>query len=906
MIESVSRRAFGSSRGTYNVRASELAHDNRKRLKTISCSVVFLDDTQHTFQVEKRAKGNVLLNAVYQHLELIEKDYFGLQYCENGAIPSVSNPDNVRWLDPTKPVKKQLRGGSFYFRVKFYVSDPSKLQEEYTRYHLYLQVRKDIMQGRLVVPPNTACLLASYTVQSELGDYHPDEHAPGYLSEMALIPNQTEDMEHKICELHKLHKGQTPADAEFNFLDHAKRLDMYGLDLHKAKDQSGKELQLGVTSTGLVVFQNSVKINTFSWCKIVKISFKQKQFFVQLKREPSENYDTLLGFNLESYRSAKQLWRSCVEHHTFFRLHSPQPRSKNRFLPPPFPLVGSRFSYSGRTEYQTIEEGKSRGLERSFIRSRSKSSTSRLRQSMSAVVEEKPKQLILSRTPRPYDNKVTSLGAREPRRAWGDTPSPLPQGSDDEGGFLERTLTEERQTAFSPHLPNRTALTFVDDDTVDLITDRMYMDSSEPNYCDTHEDNFVVIRILPDEQGRFGFNVKGGSDLNMPILVSRVAPNTPADKCYPKLNEGDQVIMINEIDISNMSHEQVVNLIRASRDTSIGELVLTVKPNSVYEAGGHDVVEEPPYQYVPDPSLGIVSINGHNALEQSMLLLADGLASGALVTQFERLYRRKSGLTMNVARKNENVNKNRYRDILPYDATRVILSEFEEDDYINGNYINMEIPGSGIINRYIATQGPLSNTIGDFWRMVSKVGSGLVVMLTPLTERGRVKCHRYWPPLGESLSLPPTSLVVTTTKEQSTDDGSCVFREFKLKDLQTEEERDISHMQYLSWPDHGVPGDVVRFLSFTAEVRALRAGMVEPAIVHCSAGIGRTGVLILMETAMCLVEANQPVYPLDIVRQMRDQRAMMVQTPNQYRFVCGCVHHAYVEGIVKPLPEFCQ
>jgi len=196
MIESVSRRAFGGSSGTYNVRATELARD--RRLKTLSVTVVFLDDTKQVFQLEKRAKGSVLLDVVFQHLELVEKHYFGLQFSDNGAPPTPANSELMRWLDPAKPVKKQMRGqGYFYLKVKFYVTDPSKLQEEYTRYHFYLQIRKDILSGKLKVPPSTACLLASYTVQSELGDYHPDEHGPKYLSVMALVLGQTKKWKEK-------------------------------------------------------------------------------------------------------------------------------------------------------------------------------------------------------------------------------------------------------------------------------------------------------------------------------------------------------------------------------------------------------------------------------------------------------------------------------------------------------------------------------------------------------------------------------------------------------------------------------------------------------------------------------------------------------------------------------------
>lgn len=877
MIESVSRRAFSGSSGTYNVRASELARD--RHLKTLSATVVFLDDTQHIFQLEKRAKGHVLLELVYQHLELIEKDYFGLQFSDNGMPPTTENSDLMRWVDPSKPVKKQIRGGHFYFRVKFYVSDPSKLQEEYTRYHFYLQIRRDILQRRLLLTPSTACLLASYIVQSELGDYQSDEHGPGYLSNLQLIPDQTEEMEKKISELHKLHKGQMPADAEYNFLDHAKRLEMYGVDLHRARDTTSRDIQLGVTSVGLVVFQNNARMNTFSWSKIVKISFKRKQFFIQLRSEPSESYDTLLGFNMVTYRSSKNLWKSCVEHHTFFRLHSPQIQCRR------FPLsLGSRFHYSGRTEFQTVEEGRQRArLERHFIRSPSKRL---VRQTVPPPVEEKAKHVPPpARPPRPHDNKVTSLGAREPRRAWGEAAHP----SDD-----------EELPPFSPLLPAR-APPYADEEVEPerAASPPLYV---VPSYTEAQaaEEGLVLIRITPDDQGRFGFNVKGGSDLNMPILVSRVAPNTPADRCYPKLNEGDQVLFINNHDIMGLMHEQVVNLIRASRDSPSGELVLMVKPSAVYEAHGDE--EEPPYQYVPDlPHVAAVTDQA-DALAESTLLLADGLASGALIAQFEQLYRKKPSLSADEAKKSENQNKNRYRDISPYDVTRVILTGGTSGGYINANYVNMEIPGSGIINRYIATQGPLANTVVDFWQMVVEAQSTLVVMVTPLVERGRTKCHQYWPTLLQTLEL--GQLRITCTKEEIEPTGSFVFREFRLTNMETEEERHISHMQYLAWPDHGVPDDSAQFLEFTQRVRKARVGMVEPTIVHCSAGIGRTGVLILMETAMCLIEANEPVYPLDIVRAMRDQRAMMIQTAGQYRFVCESVHRAYSEGIVKPLPEF--
>lgn len=895
MIESLSRRALSGSSGTYHVHALELAAARERKLKGLNVTVMFLDDTEHTFHVEKRAKGSALLDQVYQHLELVEKDYFGVQYSEKGCLPTNNRPECMRWLDPSKSIKKQLGNCQYplFFRVKFYVSDPSKLQEEYTRYQFYLQVRRDILDERLHLPPSTACLLASYTVQSELGDYQPDEHGPNYLSHLQLVPGQSDDMEKKIAELHKLHKGQLPADAEFNFLDHAKRIDMYGVELHRAKDNTNKDIELGVTSVGLVVFQNKVRINTFSWSKIMKISFKRKQFFIQLRRELSENYDTILGFNMETYRSSKTLWKACVEHHTFFRLHSPKIRRR-------FPLsLGSKFYYSGRTEFQTVSEVKQRGrLERKFVRSPSKYL---IRQAVSpSTLEDKGKSLsVPSRPSRPYDNKVTSLGAKEPRKAWEDD-SHL---SDDDGGFLERTL----EGPFSPGLAGR-VLSYADEEPPSPTTNELY---DTPPYSASHsptsqmvEEGLATIVLHPDEDGKYGFNVKGGANRDipeakdLPILVSRVAPNTPADRCNPRLSEGDQILQINGRDVTHAHHQTVVQIIQEARSTNDGKLVLVIKPNAIYSG---EEYEEPPYQYVPVGEV-LRTPSPSNALEQSMLLLADGIASGALISQYELLYRKHPDLTCDEAVKPKNINKNRYRDISPYDSSRVILKDSSSGDYINANYVNMHITGTDTINHYIATQGPLQSTTEDFWQMILEEECTHIIMLTTIVERGRAKCHKYWPNLGETLTF--LNIVIKCICEETDDSGSFVFRDFILSDVKNNVERDIKHMQYVAWPDHGVPDSPGLFLSFTERVRDARKESSAPIVVHCSAGIGRTGVLILMETAMCLIEASEPVYPLDIVQTMREQRAMMIQNASQYRFVCESVHAAYTQKIVKPKNNF--
>ncbi|GMT18396.1 hypothetical protein PFISCL1PPCAC_9693, partial [Pristionchus fissidentatus] len=418
------------------------------------------------------------------------------------------------------------------------------------------------------------------------------------------------------------------------------------------------------------------------------------------------------------------------------------------------------------------------------------------------------------------------------------------------------------------------------------------------------EDALVVVRMKPDAAGRFGFNVKGGADQNYPVIVSRIAPGSSADKCSPRLNEGDQVVLINGRDISALSHDKVVSLIRSARSApGGGELMLTIRPN-VYRLGGEDDETSTSSAVLPPPPVVDTvpeSVPRSHRLAHSLHKIQESLVNGTNLSQFEALYRKKSGLTMNDCVKAVNVAKNRYRDVCPYDSTRVLLGPSSSTgDYINASYVNMDIPVSGIVNRYIACQGPLAHTSVDFWQMVWEQLCTTIVMLTTTVERGRVKCHQYWPRLHESSECGQLSLKCIKERETK----QCAYREFSVKHKLTGEERRVTQMQYTAWPDHGVPDDPSHFIEFVGEVRRARAGSVDPIVVHCSAGIGRTGVLILMETAACLVEANEPVFPLEIVKTMRDQRAMLIQTSGQYTFVCESILRAFNDNIIKPLAEY--
>ncbi|XP_018409188.1 PREDICTED: band 4.1-like protein 3 isoform X9 [Nanorana parkeri] len=312
-----------------------------KRPKNMQAKVTLLDGSEYTCEVEKRFKGQILFDKVCEHLNLLEKDYFGLVYSDS------ENQKN--WLDPAKEIKKQTRTVSwqFSFNVKFYPPDPSQLSEDITRYYLCLQLRDDIISGRLPCSFVTLALLGSYTVQSELGDYDPDEYGSDYVSEFRFAPNQTKELEDKVVELHKSYRGMTPAEAEMHFLENAKKLSMYGVDLHHAKDSEGVEIMLGVCASGLLIYRDRLRINRFAWPKVLKISYKRNNFYIKIRPGEFEQFESTIGFKLPNHRAAKRLWKVCVEHHTFFRLMSPEAPPK-KFL-----TLGSKFRYSGRTQAQT-------------------------------------------------------------------------------------------------------------------------------------------------------------------------------------------------------------------------------------------------------------------------------------------------------------------------------------------------------------------------------------------------------------------------------------------------------------------------------------------------------------------------------------------------------------------------
>uniref|UniRef100_A0A8D0B1R4 FERM, ARHGEF and pleckstrin domain-containing protein 1 n=1 Tax=Sander lucioperca TaxID=283035 RepID=A0A8D0B1R4_SANLU len=312
--------------------------------RQVSIRVQMLDDTQEVFQISQRSPGKVLFDLVCVHLNLSEGDYFGLEYQDQRKM--------TVWLDLLKPTLKQIRRPKntiLRFVVKFFPPDHTQLLEELTRYLFALQIKHDLACGHLICNDTSAALMVSHIIQSEIGDFD-ETQSWQHLLHNKYLPDQ-DAIRDKITDCHRKHVGQTPAESDYQLLEIARRLEMYGVRLHPAKDREGTKLSLAVAHIGVLVFQGYTKINAFNWSKVRKLSFKRKRFLIKLRADPANAHHDTLEFAMASRDCCKIFWKICVEYHAFFRLfEEPKPKPK-----PILFTRGSSFRFSGRTQKQIID-----------------------------------------------------------------------------------------------------------------------------------------------------------------------------------------------------------------------------------------------------------------------------------------------------------------------------------------------------------------------------------------------------------------------------------------------------------------------------------------------------------------------------------------------------------------------
>uniref|UniRef100_A0A3P8PRR2 FERM domain-containing protein 5 n=1 Tax=Astatotilapia calliptera TaxID=8154 RepID=A0A3P8PRR2_ASTCA len=297
---------------------------------------------------QRDAKGQYLFDLICHHLNLLEKDYFGIRYVD---------PDKQRhWLEFTKSIAKQMKSQppfTMCLRVKFYPPDPAALKEEITRYLVFLQVKRDLYHGRLLCKTSDAALLAAYILQAEIGDYDPGKHPEGYSSKFQFFPKHSEKLERRIAEIHKTELiGQTPETSELNFLQKAQMLETYGVDPHPCKDVSGNPAFLAFTPFGFTVLQGNRRVHFLKWEEVTKLKFEAKTFHIYANQK--EDKKIILTYFAPTPEACKHLWKCGVENQAFYKLEkSSQVRtvsSSNLFF------KGSRFRYSGKVAKEVMEQ----------------------------------------------------------------------------------------------------------------------------------------------------------------------------------------------------------------------------------------------------------------------------------------------------------------------------------------------------------------------------------------------------------------------------------------------------------------------------------------------------------------------------------------------------------------------
>uniref|UniRef100_A0A8C6QAR7 Tyrosine-protein phosphatase non-receptor type n=1 Tax=Nannospalax galili TaxID=1026970 RepID=A0A8C6QAR7_NANGA len=800
-----------------------------------------------TLSVE--STGQECLEAVAQRLELRETHYFGLWF--------LSKSQQARWVELEKPLKKHLDKFAneplLFFGVMFYVPNVSWLQQEATRYQYYLQVKKDVLEGRLRCTLEQVIRLAGLAVQADFGDYNQFD-SQEFLREYVLFPMDLaleeavlEELTQKVAQEHKAHSGILPAEAELMYINEVERLDGFGQEIFPVKDNHGNGMHLGIFFMGIFV-RNRIgrQAVIYRWNDVGSITHSKAAILLEL----IDKEETAL-FHTDDIENAKYISRLFTTRHKFYKQNqicteqsnspppirrqptwsrSSLPRQQPYILPPMHVQCGEHYSET-HTSQDSIFHGNEEAL---------------------------------------YCNSHNSLDLN----------------------YLNGTITNG--SVCSVHSVNSLSCSqsFIQASPVSSNLSIPGSDIMHADYIPSHRHSAIIVpsyRPTPDyetvmrqmKRGLMHADSHSQSLRNLNIINTH-AYNQPEELVYsqPEMRERHPYTVSYMPQGSyghklNLEKQKMAGLEAQKRPLMLAALNgLSVARVSGREDSRHDATRVP--------------------IDERLRTLKKKLEDGMVFTEYEQVPNKKANGVFNTAALPENAERSRIREVVPYEENRVELIPTKENNtgYINASHIKVVV--SGAEWHYIATQGPLPHTCHDFWQMVWEQGVNVIAMVTAEEEGGRTKSHRYWPKLGSKHSSATYGKFKVTTKFR-TDSGCYATTGLKVKHLLSGQERTVWHLQYTDWPHHGCPEDVQGFLSYLEEIQSVRRhtnSMLEgsktrhpPIIVHCSAGVGRTGVVILSELMIYCLEHNEKVEVPTMLRFLREQRMFMIQTIAQYKFV---------------------
>uniref|UniRef100_A0A3B4UVG6 protein-tyrosine-phosphatase n=2 Tax=Seriola TaxID=8160 RepID=A0A3B4UVG6_SERDU len=787
-----------------------------------------------TLSVE--STGQECLEAVAQRLELRETHFFGLWFQGKTQAPA------QRWVELEKPLKKQLdKFGNeplLFFGVMFYVPNVSRLEQEATRYQYYLQVKKEVLDGRLHCTVEQGIRLAGLAVQADFGDFT-QFMSQDFLREYVLFPEKdSETMTFLYLYLCVLSSRMQAAEAELLYIKEVEKLDGFGQESFAAKDNYTNDIFIGVSFIGVFVKHRNGR--SIMWKDIGTIAHNKSAITVEI----TSRDDTII-FHMEDMEMAKYIARLFTARHKFYKqnkicaepTHSPAPIRRRPTWTHRLSLVPSQafalfdmlFVYY--PSYSFI-------LPHYFC-------------SLDSIFHDDP-----------YYKSETSLD-----RCPVDFPfrnGTVPNGS----MYSSPSLSSlNHSQTFVPPSPISSNLSIPGSELMrpDYIPSHRHSAIIAPSYRPTPEYDAVMRQkrhMLPahhdlHSQSLRSLNISNACAYRQPEALVYSQPEMRERGPY-------HVAYQHQKTLSNTLERQKMSVDSMKRPLMMAAL------NGLYVAR------------MPVPK-GPSEEGAKLKLEEERVF-----------TEYEQVPKKRANCVLTTATLPENTERNRFRDVVPYEENRVELVPNKENNtgYINASHIKVMIRGEEW--HYIATQGPLANTCADFWQMVWEQGVNVIAMVTAEEEGGRSKSHRYWPKLGSKHNSATHGKFKVTTKFR-TDSGCYATTGLKVKHLLSGQERTVWHLQYTDWPEQGCPEYVMGFLSYLEEIQSVRRhtnsmldtskSLNPPVVVHCSAGVGRTGVVILTELMISCLEHNEPMEVPTMLSELRQQRMLMVQTISQYKFV---------------------